>query len=53
MTSLTTIGDGFFDDPCLGVMLCENFGLLLHHLGRMGFQCFGDLHVQLLASAAP
>src|ERR1700730_959450 len=33
-------------------MLREDFGLGLNHLGRMGFERFGDPRVQLLPSAA-
>ena len=29
-------------------MLREELGLAVHQLGRMGFERFGDLHVQLL-----
>ena len=32
-------------------MLREEFGLALHHLGRMGFERFGNLRVQLLPGA--
>jgi hypothetical protein len=45
-------GDGFFDEPSLGVMLREELGLALHHLGGMGFERFGDLRVQLLPGIA-
>ena len=48
MTCLAPAGDGFFDEPGLGVMLREELGLAVHQLGRMGFERFGDLHVQLL-----
>src|SRR5215472_13902843 len=33
-------------------MLREDFGLGLHHRGKMGFERFGDPRVQLLASAS-
>ena len=33
-------------------MLCEDFGLGLHHLRKMGFERFGDPRVQLLPRAA-
>ena len=33
-------------------MLRKDFGLGLHHLGKMGFECFGDPCVQLLPRAA-
>ena len=33
-------------------MLCEQLGLGVHDLGRMGFERFGDPRVQLLPGAA-
>ncbi len=51
-TGLTPEDDGFFCEPSLGIMLCEQLGLAVHDLGEMGFERFGDLRVQLLARAA-
>src|SRR6266849_1009358 len=36
MTGLAPVGDGFFNEPSLGVMLGEEFGLAVHQLGGMG-----------------
>ena len=47
-TGLAPIGDGFFDEPGLGIMLREELGLGVHQLGGMGFERFGDLRMQLL-----
>src|SRR6516165_9739461 len=52
MTGLAPKKDGFFNEPCLGVMLREEFGLAVRQLGEMGFERFGDPRVQLLARAA-
>jgi len=51
-TGGTPAGDGFFDKPGLLVMLREELGLVIHELGRMGFECRRDPRVQLLSSAA-
>jgi uncharacterized membrane protein YhfC len=52
MTGLAPVGDGFFDEPGLGVMLREELGLSVHQLGGIGFERFSDLRVQLLPSTA-
>lgn len=52
MTGLAPVGDRFFDEPGFGVMLGEELELAVDQLGGMGFERFGDLRVQLLASAA-
>ena len=52
MSGLAPADDGFFNEPGLGVMLCEMFGLAVHQLGGTGLERFGDLLVQLLPSAA-
>ena len=52
MTGLAPERDGFFNESSLGIMLRKELGLSVHQLGGMGFECFGDLRVQLLASAA-
>ena len=52
MTGLAPIGDGSFDDPGLGVMLRQEFGLRVHQFGGVGFDRVGDLRVQLLPRAA-
>ena len=46
------IFDSLFIEPSFFIMLCEEFGLGLHQLGRMGFERFGDLRMQLLPSTA-
>ena len=51
LTGLAPAGDGFFNEPGLGVMLREELGLGVHQLGGMGFERFGDLRVQLLPRA--
>ena len=47
-TGLAPVGNGFFNEPGLGIMLREQFGLAVHQLGGMGFERFGDPRVQLL-----
>ena len=42
---------GFFNEPSLSVMLRQELGLVLHDLGGMGLECFGNLRMQLLPSA--
>ena len=51
LTGLAPIGDRSFDESGLGVMPREKFGLAVHQLGRMGFERFGDLRMQLLPRA--
>ena len=51
-TGFAPAGDGFFDEPGLGVMLGEEFGLAVHQLGGMGFERFGDPGMELLSRAA-
>src|SRR6516225_6278534 len=52
MTGLAPIGNRFFDESGLGIMLGEKLGLGFHQLGGKGFERLGDLRVQLLPSAA-
>ena len=52
MTGLAPAGDSVFDQPGFRVMLGEELGLAVDQLGGMGFEGFGDLCVQSLASAA-
>ena len=52
MAGLAPIGDGFLDEPRLGVVLREKLGLAVHQLGGMGLERFGDLRVRLLAGIA-
>ena len=43
MTGFAPIGDGFFDESGLGVMLREELGLAVLNLGEMSSKRFGDL----------
>ena len=52
ITGLGPVGDGFFGQPGVGVMLREKLGLAFRQLGQERFQRCGDLGVQLLAGAA-
>jgi len=52
VTGLSPARHGFFDEPGLGIMLCEEFGLAIHQLGEVGLERFGDLRVQLQPSIA-
>jgi hypothetical protein len=51
MTGFAPVGDRFFDEPSLGVMLCQEFGLALDALPEMGFERSGDPRVQFLTGA--
>jgi len=52
LSRLTPIGDGFFNEPGLGVMLCEELGLAFCNLGGVGFERICDPHMQLPAGIA-
>src|SRR5262249_779195 len=52
MTGLAPPGDGFCNEPSLDIMLCEDLGLVLHHLGGMSRERFGDPGMELLPCAA-
>src|SRR5208282_6197482 len=52
MTCLAPAGEGFFYEPCLLIMLGENFRLAVHQLRGMGFERLGDPCMQLLPSIA-
>jgi hypothetical protein len=51
-TGLAPASDRFFNEPGFGIMLREEFGLVLHNLRGMSFERFGDLRVQLLPGNA-
>ena len=42
MTGFAPVGDGFFNQPSLCVMLCEKLGLAVHNLREAGFKRSGD-----------
>jgi hypothetical protein len=52
LTGLAPAGNGFFNEPSLGIMLREELGLVFDHLGEMGFERCSDLRVQLLPGTA-
>src|SRR5207237_402332 len=52
LTSPGPIFDSLFIEPSFFIMLCEEFGLGLYQLRRLGFERFGDLRMQLLPSTA-
>ena len=52
LTSPAPIRHGFFNQPGLGIMLREAFGLGVHQFGEIGFERLCDLRVQLLPSLA-
>jgi len=52
VTGLAPARHIFFNEAGLGIMLREEFGLVVNLLGRMGFKRLGDPRVQLLAGIA-
>jgi hypothetical protein len=52
MTGFAPIGDRFFDESRLGIMLCEKLGLAANQLRGMSLERYGDLRVQLLPGTA-
>src|SRR6516225_12348068 len=51
-TGTVPIGNGFFNESRLGIMLSEKLGLAVHQLGEMGCKRVSNLCVQLLARTA-
>src|SRR5690348_18427660 len=52
MTGLAPVGDRFFNEPRRRVVLRKKIGLSVHQLGRISFERFSDLRMQLLSGAA-
>src|SRR5215472_14212847 len=50
-TGLAPIGNGFFNEPGLGIMLSQKLRLAVRQLGEMGFKRVADARVQLLPRA--
>src|SRR5262249_57821929 len=49
---LAPIKDGFFNEPCFGVMVREELGLAVHQLGKISLRCLGNQSMQLLPGTA-
>ena len=51
MTRLAPEGDGFFNQPRLGIMVRKEFGLSVHQLGGKVFEGCGNPGMELLSRA--